>query len=253
MTRPLRSITLACALAITATACGIYANIGENGDDCELRPLEASPAALVIGIQKARASCASMVEVNGKPYSVGAGGWLDEHALELTRYAPISRANTIVAEPIAYALAGVDPTQFLVMRGDLADDAGASERYAVLWGEVADLPASVCQYADPAAPGYPGDACPLRTGRTYTAGMNTACGLDQPVGPYGGDYWTVIDPPGAPGEGDPYPGMYLGMDWGTVELVGPDRAVYRSERGGELELRRLGPVASIAPCPSPSF
>jgi len=250
LTASLRPLVVGSFLAVLVSACGIYADISE--DDCDLRPVGSSPAGFRIGIAKALALCAAIVEVDGRTYSVGAGGWLDEEALELTEYAPINRANTVVAEPIAYALAGVDPTQFLVMQGDPVDDAGASGRYAVLWGDIAATPASVCQYADPTSPGYPAETCALQTGRTYTAGINTACGLDQPVGPYGGDYWVVIDPPDAPTEGDPYPGMYLGMDWGTVELVAPDRAVYRSERGAELELRRIGPVASIAPCPSPA-
>ena len=193
-----RSVLLGLLLALVASACGIWANPGDDGSyDCELRPVETTPAGLRIGIQKVRATlCAAEVEVEGRTYRVGDTSWLHEEAFELTEYGPITRANTIVGEPIAYALADVDPEQFLVMRDDPA--ALRPGRFATLWRDIAHLPASVCQYANPAVSGYPADVCPMGTGRAYSAVMITYCGLDQPVGPYGGDYWTVVDPPDPP-------------------------------------------------------
>ena len=251
--RPLRSLLAASLLALAISACGIWANPGDDGSyDCGLKPLESSPAGLQIGIQKVRATlCAAEVEVEGRTYRVGGASWLHEEALKLTEYAPITRANTTVVEPIAYALADVDPVQFLMMWVDPVPGPGPARRWGTLWGDIPRVPASVCQYANPADAGYPADACPMATGRTYSAVMNTYCGLDQPVGPYGGDWWTVVDPPDPPAEDQPYPGMGFARDFGTIELVGSDRALYRSELGAELELRRLEPLAGMTPCPIP--
>ena len=191
-----------------------------------------------------------MVEVDGRPYSLGSGGWLDEDALELEEYGPITRANERVLYPTALALRGVDPLQFLVMRGNGAnDDRG---EYRVLLGEGAGTPEAVCQYADPLDIGYPATTCPLQTGRDYSVQMVVACGLDVPVGPYGGDYWWVIDALEEPQSGNPYPGMYLGTDAGQLQLISADWAIYRSERGAELQLQRItdDPELTPAPCPS---
>lgn len=250
---PWRSVLLASFLGVIASACGIYANIG--GDDCDLRPVESSPTGLRIGIQQARASCASAAEVDGRTYYVGAGRWLDEETLVLEEYGRISRANDRIADPTVFALAGVDPLAILLMRGDgRTDDRGDLGPYMVLSGARA-MPESVCPYADPADPSYPNQPCPLRTGRTYTVQIDFACGLEVPVGPYGGDYWQVIDPPSAPASGQPYPGMYLGANPGELELVDADHLTFRSERGGELQLKRItdDPDFSPAPCPSQSF
>lgn len=255
MVRPSRwrSVLLGSFLAVGASACGIYANIGD--DDCDLRPLESSPAGLRIGVQKALALCAAAVEVDGRIYYVGAGRWLEEKTLVLEEYGRITRANDRIADPTAFALDGVDPLAILLMRGDgHTDDLGNLGTYMVLSGEGSAQPASICPYADPADPQYPNQPCPLRPGRTYTVQIDFACGLEVPVGPYGGEYWQVIDPPAAPGSGQPYPGMYLGANPGELELLDADHLTFRSERGGELQLQRIvGADISPAPCPSQSF
>ena len=180
---------------------------------------------------------------------MGSGGWLHDEALELTEYAAITRANTIVAEPIAYALAGVDPEQFLVMRGDPTyDGIGAVSGFATLWGKIAHLPASVCAYANPADAGYPADACPLHIGRTYSVQIDFRCGYERPVGPYGGAYWRVIDPP-TPPSGQPPSGLAYGADPGEIELQDADHMTFRSEMGGELQLERIDdPDLDPDPC-----
>ena len=197
-----------------------------------------------------------MAEVDGRPYSIGVGRWLDESALVLDECVVVTRSNDHIAIPRLLAV-GIDPMQLLLIRGDgRTHDLGPLGPFMVLSGEGAVLPPAICQYADPGDVQYPGDICPLRPGRTYTAGMVVRCGLDVPVGPYGGDYWRVIDPPPAPAEGEAYPRMYLDVDWGEVELIEGDRAIYRSERGAELELRRARGESAPAGChladPSPS-
>jgi len=241
---------MAMALALLASACGVHAGPGDEGDDydCGLRPLESGPAGLRIGIQKARATlCAAEVEVGGRTYTVGDTSWLHEEAFELTEYAPITRANTTVAEPIAYELADVDPEQFLVMLDDPA--AHRPGRFATLWGDIRHLPASVCQYANPGAAGYPADACPLQTGRTYSVQIDFRCGYERPIGPYGGAYWRVIDPPAAQPSGQPPPGLAYGADPGEIELHDADHMTFRSEMGGELQLERIDdPDLNPDPC-----
>lgn len=256
--RHVRPLVVGALVAVLLSACGIWANVGEDGDDCDLRPIGVAPSAsgLSFGIQTVAALCAAMAEVDGRPYSIGAGRWLDESALVLEEYGLVTRANDHIADPQAFSLRGIDPMQFLIIHGDgRTDGSGEVSRYMTLWGEGAVTSPAMCQYADPADVGYPGDICPLRTGRTYTAGMVVRCGLEVPVGPYGGDYWMVVNPPPAPAEGQTYPGMYLDVDWGQVELIDTDTAVYRSERGVELELRRAGGASAPAGChladPSP--
>jgi hypothetical protein len=61
--------------------------------------------------------------------------------------------------------------------------------------------------------------------------MIVECGLEVPVGPYGGDYWRVEDPPAKPPAGSAFPSMSLHMDYGAIELVDADTLHYVSERG----------------------
>jgi hypothetical protein len=161
-----------------------------------------------------------------------------------------------VFEPIAYALHGVDPREFLVMRGDsrARDDLGPMGPFMVLWGgDLRGQPDGICPYADPLDAQYPGDACPLQAWRTYSVQMIVECGLEVPVVPYGGDYWRVVDPPAKPPAGSAFPGMSLHMDYGTIELVGADTLKYISERGAKLVLDRItDPEAAGQVCPVPA-
>jgi hypothetical protein len=180
---------------------------------------------------------------------------LDEDALVLDEYGPITAANGTVSQPIAYALRGVDPRQFLVMRVDatVRDDLGPMGPFMVLWRDLHAQPDGICPYADPEDPQYPSEACPLSSGRTYSAEMVVDCGLDVPVGPYGGDYWRVVDPPPKPPTGSPFPGMSLYMDYGTISLVDADTLNYVSERGAKLVLDRVqDPQAAAQACPRPA-
>jgi hypothetical protein len=250
MSRVRRSLTIAFIGAAVLSACGIWGTISEN-DDCGLRPLGQQPTGLRIGPQPAAASCASQVEVDGRVYGVGVGRWLDEDALVLTVYGQITRSNEVVREPIAYALQGVDPLEFLVMKanGD-RDDSGPMRPYLALWGAVDGQPEGICPYADPLDPQYAGDECSLQRGRTYAAEMNVVCGLDVPIGPYGGEYWLVVDPPAEPPAGTAYPGMYQDLDYGTIELLADGSLRYRSERGAQLRLEPAGdPKAGERVCP----
>jgi hypothetical protein len=239
---------LASFVALAASACGIYADQGD--DECDLRPLESTPASWRIGVQKALATlCAATVEVDGRTYYAGGGRWLDEKSLVLEEYGRITRANYRVADPTVFALHGVDPLAVVLMRGDgSADDLGDG-LYTVLTGEGYALPASICPYADPADPGYPNQQCPLQTGRTYSVQLDFRCGYEAPVGPYGGAYWLVIDPPVALASGQPPSGLSYGADPGEIELQDADHMTFRSELGGELQLERIDdPDVSPAPC-----
>jgi hypothetical protein len=239
-------------LAASLTACGAFANVGEDLTECDLKPIGTPPAGLRLGVQKAAALCAALVEIKGRTYSLGGGGaWLDENALVLEEYGTISRANTDVYDPAVFALQGVDPLRLLVAHVDpsfdYGDDPGMG-RFWMVWGEPFDFPEDACRYADVAAAGYPGEYCPLSIGHTYSAQMVLWCGLDVAVGPYGGDYWTVVDPPPLPPPGSLYPGMAHGIDYGELELRDADRAIYRSELGAELKLLRINGAPSDPPC-----
>jgi hypothetical protein len=234
----LRPLITAAIAAVMLSACGLWQAV-DDGADCSLKPVGEHPTSLRIGAQRAAATtCASEVEVDDRIYSLGVGRWLDEDALVLQEYGPITRSNEVVSEPIAYALEGVDPLEFLVMKVavDVRDDLGPMGPYMALWGAVDGQPEGICSYADPADVQYPGDECPLQRGRTYGAELIVDCGLDVPVGPFGGQYWRVVDPPTEPPAGSPYPGMYHDLDYGTIELLRDGTLRYRSERGAELSL-----------------
>jgi hypothetical protein len=239
-------------LAAVLTACGIFADVGEDPTECDLKPIGTPPAGLRLGVQKVAALCEALVEIEGTTYSMGGGGgWLDEDALVLEEYGIISRANTDVYDPAVFALEGVDPLRLLVARVDSSVDYGEDSgmgRFWMLWGEPFAFPEDACRYADAAAADYPGEYCPLSTGRRYSAQMVMWCGLDVPVGPYGGEYWTVVDPPPPPASGSLYPGMAHGIDYGEIELLDADRVIYRSELGAELELLRITGTPSNPPC-----
>jgi hypothetical protein len=253
--RVLRPLLGGLVAAVALAACGLLPQFGDLEEtDCSLEPVGGGGPGLHIGPARASATlCASTVRVNGRDYSVGVGRWLDEDALVLAQYGPITHANSGVAEPIAYAIDGVDPEQILVMKAgsDERDDLGPTGPFMVLWGDLGTVPAAICGYADPLDPQYPGAECPLQEGRTYGVEMIVACGLDVPMGPYGGHYWLVVDPPPDPPAGSPYPGMYSGgLEYGTIQLLADGRLRYISELGGELTLVRTDDAqAADSTCP----
>ena len=141
------------ALSLALTACGaltMFEDVAE--DDCSLQPVEnfpVQPEGMRVGPAVASALCAHVVEVGGRTYDVGVGQWLDEDALEPIEFGPITRANAGVVEPVAYALPGVDPTEFLITRGDGIDDVEHLGVFLVLWGSLPEFPDGLCRYADP--------------------------------------------------------------------------------------------------------
>lgn len=250
---------MALLIAIAVSACGLYGNGGDRGEDdeCDLKPLAAAPTGFSIGPQRVAALCQALVEVDGRTYSTGCGRFLDEDKLLLDEYGIISRANQPVEDPAVYALRGVDPLQVLVSRATCYVDDFATGAFWLLIAEPfsGHLPTGICEYADPDDVQYPGDACPLRAGRTYFAALVIGCGLDVPQGPFGGDLWMIADPPALNADGR-YPGLSgENTDFGQIELVDQDHAIYRSEVGGVLELRRMTDVPAPTPfaCPKPKL
>jgi hypothetical protein len=226
---------------------GIFADFVEDAEGCEPKPLGANPG-LSLEVPKVAALCAALAVVEGRTYSVGVGGWFDEDALVLEEYGTISAANDPSIDPTVYSLEGIDPLRLLLARGPQpsAEDVEEMGTYLALWGAPFDMPNGICKYADPGASGYPDDVCPLSAGHIYSVEVSMKCGLDVAQGPYGGDYWLIVDPPTGP----PYPGMYVGdIDYGRLELLNEDAAIYRSEVGAELAMRRIDDwQASAAPC-----
>jgi len=248
-----RRAIVALLVASAVSACGLHGGVSEE-DDCDLKPLAPAPTGFSIGPQRVAALCAAEVEVDGRTYSISCGRFLDEDKLLLDEYGIISRANGPVDDPAVYALRGVDPLQVLVSRATCQVDDFTTGAFWVLVSAF-PLPTSICQYADPSDGGYPGDACPLQAGRTYTAALVIGCGLDVPQGPFGGDLWMIADPPALNAEGR-YPGLGgENTDFGQIELVDQDHAIYRSEVGGVLELRRMADVPAPTPfaCPKPAL
>jgi hypothetical protein len=126
--------------------------------------------------------------------------------------------------------------------------------YMALWGDDrgGDLPRGICPYADPRDAQYPGAECPIQSGRSYAVEMIVACGLDVPLGPFGGRYWDVVNPPDVPVAGSPLPGMSIDMDYGTIKLRDGGTLEYRSERGAVLVLEPASdPKPADRTCPRP--
>ena len=254
--RGLRAVTWGALVAVALTACDMLPIPAfAEPDPCAMRPVssiegdnELSPFERPV---VTATSCATTVEVGGVRYSAGVGEWLDETSLRLTPFAAITRANTVVTEPMAYALDGVDPHRILIMRGP----GEPSDDFEVLWAEAAmdqSMPTEMCQYADPMDEHYPAVECPLLIDHGYHASLIVQCGLDGLVGPLGGLYWHVVDPQPAPPEGEPYPNMMLVMDSGAIRLLDADTLIYRGNSGASLTLtREPDPTARPEQCELP--
>jgi len=243
--RVARKVGLGVVAALVLSACGLIAGLGGPSGECAPRPVEEVSVRPWFGPAAAAAtSCAPIVRVAGLDYTPLGGRWLDEDALTLTEYGLITHASWPTGEPVAYALDGVPPEQFLVI-ATAPEDLSAEENgsYTVLARDAEALPSALCDYADPADSQYPADDCPLSPGRQYRAGMITACGLGHTMGPYGGVYWRVIDPP------KPLPSSVArDIDYGTVELLRDGRLRYRGEGGADLTLAPTQRDADDAEC-----
>jgi hypothetical protein len=248
-----RRAVAALLIASAVSACGLHGGVSEE-NDCDLKPLAPAPTGFSIGPERVAALCAGSVEVDGRIYSPSCGRFLDEDKLLLDEYGTISRANQPFEDPVVYAVRGVDPLQVLVSRGTCLVDDFATGSFWVLVSAY-PLPTSICKYADPSDGGYPADACPLQAGSTYSAVLVIGCGLDVPQGPFGGAIWMITDPPALNADGR-YPGLSAeNTDFGEIELVDQDHAIYRSEVGGVLELSRISeePVPTPVACDKPAL
>ena len=137
-------------------------SIGEEvGDDvdCSVHPVgETSGIRIRFGPPVAAASlCIGVVVVDGRRYHVGNGRWLDDDAIDLREFAPITQANDRVHEPVAYAIDGVDPNRLLLMKTAPIDRRSYGE-YWLLWG-IPSWPDGLCQYVDWHDPNPPNE-CP---------------------------------------------------------------------------------------------
>jgi hypothetical protein len=152
---PIRPLSAAVLAAAVLTACGFIEGVV---NPCAMQPQASVPLAVRIGPAKALAtSCAAMAEVDGRTYAIGVGRWLDEDALVLEEYAPVTKASYVLEHPTAYALAGVDPNAFLVVEAYEGADPQMGA-YMALWRETF-APPGICRYADRTDPQYPVDAC----------------------------------------------------------------------------------------------
>lgn len=86
------------------------------------------------------------MQVNGRGYFIGDGGWLDEDALRLKEVGPVTYPRVVVGiYPMAYRLVGVSPRRILVLKNRPSH---ALSTYSVLWGQLLADPIGYCRYAD---------------------------------------------------------------------------------------------------------
>jgi hypothetical protein len=143
-------------VGLALTACGFISGPGPVEDCPDLLPVEV-PGGWRIGPALVTASCVEQVEVGGRTYAVGPGDWLDDE-VEPIEFAQITRSNGSVFEPVAYALPGVEPPQFLVMKDDVVDGADDPGGWIALSGVEEGFPDGLCRYFDPDDPQLP-DEC----------------------------------------------------------------------------------------------
>ena len=210
---------------------------GEETDDCPLMTAQTLSGSFSSSpVFDAAGLCVPKVEVNGRVYMVGVGRFLDETALKTARYGIITRSTEAVADLTAWSLEGVDPEAILLMSGvdSGADDAGGLGQFMVLWGPGRTVPARLCAYADQGDLQYPAQDCPLPIGQAYEIEVRVPCGADGVLpGRIGGASWMI--------DGVGFRDLAAGSPtYGTVTLLASDRAVFHSEGGTDLQLRRAG-------------
>ncbi|MGH2455251.1 MAG: hypothetical protein ACRDHD_03220 [Candidatus Limnocylindria bacterium] len=248
--RTLLGALILASLGLSGLASGIWAP-GLDAEECALEPLSPGESTSLLRVTKAiGASCTFQVEVNGTPYSVGVGRFLDEAKLDLRAYSKVTRANTTLDNPVVWALAGVDPSKILLIEGSPAarDNLGNQGQYMILWGADRSVPPALCGYADPTDIQYPAVDCPLDAGRAYEIELPVECGLGGVIATrIGGDYWEVTAGNIGDGTAAP-PGMAGPMDYGTVELRDDGTLIYRSEQGPVFTLTKARDHLAPAPC-----
>jgi hypothetical protein len=230
--RLLRLVGLSLLASLAIAACGLLPGLDDPSDDCDPRPIGETGLLPQLGAATVSAtSCVALIRVDGVDYFPNGGGWLDEDALVLREYGPITHASWEVGEPVAYALDGVDPTQVLVMKTARPIDPGEGEGLYTLLRRGGEIPMTLCNYADKSDRYYPTDWCPIDVGKRYKATMRTICGLAKTMGPYGGSYWRVINPP------NELPRHLSRKEaHGTVELLADGRLRFRANAGAVLLL-----------------
>lgn len=100
-------------------------------------------------------SSSARATVSGTRYDVGAGLSLQVAPSDMTQYGEVTDTPLAwaFAQPLAYALKGVDPQALLLApaKPELGDDWGA---YIILWGPGQPFPA-VCRYFEVGSPATP--------------------------------------------------------------------------------------------------
>jgi CubicO group peptidase (beta-lactamase class C family) len=98
--------------------------------------------------------------VSGVEYTLAGAAGLGATASDLTRYGQIDRSDddSVFAEPVAYALRGVDPQAALVVpvKRGMEDVVEPGSDYWLLLGTGSPFPA-LCPYFIPGAPGTPAE------------------------------------------------------------------------------------------------
>jgi hypothetical protein len=234
-------------IASTAlAACGLIPGLDDPLDDCDPWPIGETGLQLQFGPGAVSATtCEPVIRVDGLDYYPDVGRWLDEDDLSLREYGPITHASWPVGDTVAYALEGVDPERVLVIKTAPTKESGEWGQYTLLRRDGL-LPRSVCDDADTTDPYYPSRECPLVVGQRYPTEMKTACGLEKTMGPYGGSYWRVIDPPQRIPRA-----MSRKTAHGTMELLPDGRLRFRSNGGGVLFLATTEGSAEDVACRLP--
>lgn len=233
----LRVFATSALAALVVTGCGLLPGIARP-DDCDPKPVEewGTSSWLAPDVASATLCTGSIVRVDGRDYGPWGGRWLNEEALILHEHGRITHSHIPVAEPVAYELEGVPAERILIMK-TIPSRGSEDGKYTVLRAGSGPLPLRLCDYADPVDSLYPVTDSPIPEGHQYSAWIIPLCHLRRPVGPYGGSYWRVIDPP----DHLPEVGMKWGRtDHGSIELLPNGRLRYVAEKGAVLELEMIG-------------
>ena len=80
----------------------------------------------------------------------------------------------------------------------------------------------------------------INLGVPYRFALNTHCGLDFPVAvDFDQSFWDPIGPgPASDGHGNPPPGFANPIDHGSMTLISPTRARFRSSGGAVIQFNR---------------
>ena len=87
----------------------------------------------------------------------------------------------------------------------------------------------------------------VSVGLTYRFHLYTHCGLDWPLAmDFDGSFWSPVGPgPASDGNGNPPAGLGNPIDRGTITLISPSLAQYRSSTGAVMQWsRHPGPQIS---------